>query len=55
MVVVEPAAGNHWKYRISGLFTGALLYLTYGASPQRGKEPVLLESKSPVGLAAEGA
>jgi formate/nitrite transporter len=41
---------------ISGaLFTGALLYLTYGASPQRGKEPVLLEPKAPVGLAAEGA
>jgi hypothetical protein len=34
---------------------GPLLYITYGASPQRGKEPVLLESKSPVGLAAQGA
>jgi formate/nitrite transporter FocA (FNT family) len=41
---------------VSGaLFTGALLYLTYGASPPHGKEPVLLESKSAVGLAAEGA
>jgi formate/nitrite transporter len=41
---------------VSGaLFTGALLYLTYGASPQHHKEPVLLESKSPVGLAAERA
>jgi hypothetical protein len=41
---------------VSGaLFTGALLDITYGASSQRGKEPVLLESKSPVGLAAEGA
>jgi len=41
---------------VSGaLFTGALLYFTYGASPQRSKEPVLLESKSPVGLAAERA
>jgi formate/nitrite transporter len=41
---------------VSGaLFTGALLYLTYGTSPQRGKEPVLLEPKAPVGLAAEGA
>jgi formate/nitrite transporter FocA (FNT family) len=41
---------------VSGaLFTGALLYITYGASPQRGKEPVVLESKSPVGLAAERA
>ncbi|MGA8440977.1 MAG: hypothetical protein WB762_18100 [Candidatus Sulfotelmatobacter sp.] len=35
--------------------TGAPLYLPYGASPQRGKEPVPLESKSAVGLAAEGA
>jgi len=41
---------------VSGaLFTGALLYITYGASPKRGKEPVVLEAKSPVGLAAEGA
>jgi len=41
---------------VSGaLFTGALLYIIYGASPQRGKEPVLLEWKSPVGRAAEGA
>jgi sulfite reductase beta subunit-like hemoprotein len=41
---------------VSGaLFTGALLYLTYGTSPQRGKEPVLLEPKAPVGLAAERA
>jgi len=41
---------------VSGaLFTGALLYITYGSSPQRGKAPVLVESKSPVGLAAEGA
>jgi formate/nitrite transporter FocA (FNT family) len=32
---------------ISGaLFTGALLHLTDGAFSQRGKEPVLLESKS---------
>jgi len=37
------------------LFTGTLLYFTYGTSPGRGKEPVLIESKSPVGLAAEGA
>jgi hypothetical protein len=37
------------------LYGRALLYITYGASPQRGKEPVLLESKSPLGLAAEGA
>ncbi len=41
---------------VSGaLFTGALLYLTYGASPHRGKEPVVLEAKAHVGLAAEGA
>lgn len=37
------------------LFTGTLLYFTYGTSPGRGKEAVLIESKSPVGLAAEGA
>jgi formate/nitrite transporter FocA (FNT family) len=41
---------------VSGaLFTGALLYLTYGACPPHDQEQVLLESKSPVGLAAEGA
>jgi formate/nitrite transporter FocA (FNT family) len=41
---------------VSGaLFTSALLYITYGASPPRSKEPVLLESKSPVGQATEGA
>jgi formate transporter len=41
---------------VSGaLFTGALLYLTYGACPPHDKEPVVLGSKSPVGLAAEGA
>jgi formate transporter len=35
---------------VSGaLFTGALLYFTYGPSAQRGKEPMLLESKSPAG------
>jgi len=38
---------------VSGaLFTGALLYVTYGASEKPGKAPVLIESKSPVGLAA---
>jgi formate transporter len=41
---------------VSGaVFTGALLYMTYGTSLQRGREPVLIESKSPAGLAAEGA
>ena len=41
---------------VSGaLFTSALLYITYGASPPPSKEPVLLEWKSPVGRAAEGA
>jgi formate/nitrite transporter FocA (FNT family) len=40
---------------VSGaLFTGALLHLTYGVFSRRGNEPVLLESKSPSGL-AEGA
>jgi len=37
------------------LFTGALLYITYGTAPRRAKEPVLIESKSPVSLAVEGA
>jgi formate transporter len=37
------------------LFTGALLYITYGPSEKRGKAPVLIESKSPVGLAPESA
>jgi formate transporter len=37
------------------LLTGGLLYLTYGPSPRRGKEPVLLEPKVPVSLAAERA
>jgi hypothetical protein len=41
---------------VSGaLFTSALLYITYGASPPPSEEPVLLESKSPVGQATEGA
>jgi formate/nitrite transporter FocA (FNT family) len=41
---------------VSGaLFTGALLFITYRASPPRGKQAVLLESMTPVGLAAEGA
>ena len=37
------------------LFTGALLYITYGSSPKHLREPVLIESKPLVGLAAEGA
>lgn len=41
---------------VSGaLFTGALLYVTYGVSPQPAMEPVPIESKAPVGLAAERA
>jgi formate transporter len=41
---------------VSGaLFTGALLYLTYGNSTRLVREPVSIESQSPVGLAAEGA
>jgi formate transporter len=66
MLFHAPVSVSQWWWRnqlpvtigniVSGaLFTGALLYITYGASPQRGQEPVLLESKSPVGLAAEGA
>ena len=36
---------------VSGaLFTGALLYLTYGAFRPRGKEPVLLEFEVSRGL-----
>jgi formate transporter len=37
------------------LLTGAVLYITYGTSVQPAKEQVPIESKSPVGLAAEGA
>lgn len=37
------------------LFTGALLYLTYGTPPGPAPAPVLVESSSAVGLAAEGA
>jgi len=37
------------------LFTGALLYITYGTAPRRAKEPVLIESQSPASLAVEGA
>lgn len=37
------------------LFTGALLYLTYGTPPRPAPAPVLVESSSAVGLAAEGA
>lgn len=37
------------------LFTGALLYLTYGTPPRPTPAPVLVESSSAVGLAAEGA
>jgi formate transporter len=37
------------------LFTGVLLYVTYGTSAQPAEDPVSIESKSPVGFAAEGA
>jgi formate/nitrite transporter len=41
---------------VSGaLFTGALLYLTYGTPSQSSHEPVLLESKPAADLVAEGA
>jgi formate/nitrite transporter len=41
---------------VSGaFFTGALLYITYGASENRAKAPVLIESKSTAVLAAERA
>jgi formate transporter len=41
---------------VSGaFFTGALLYITYGASEKRAKAPVLIESKSTAVLAAERA
>jgi formate/nitrite transporter len=41
---------------VSGaLFTGAILYITYGKSTQPAKIPVSIESTSPVVLAAEGA
>jgi len=37
------------------LFTGAVLYITYGTSPKPATESVSIEAKSPVSLAAEGA
>jgi formate/nitrite transporter len=41
---------------VSGaLFTGALLYVTYGTPSQSSHEPVLLESKPAADLVAEGA
>lgn len=41
---------------VSGaFFTGALLYITYGASEKQGNTPVLIESKPTLGLVAEAA
>ena len=37
------------------LFTGGLLYMTYGAAAEPAKEPIPLESEPAVGFAAERA
>jgi hypothetical protein len=46
----ELALLRGWRPTSRALFTGALLYLTYGAFRPRGKEPVLLEFEVSRGL-----